>query len=175
VAVHFETFGFKVNAAKSFWTGKFRESCGTECYDGVDVKPVYLRRDIPQHRADVHGVVSSVAFANQLYEAGYWRTSRLVRNEIEKILGPLPSVTRDSQAIGWHSYSNAMSFNGWSSSLQRLNLRCFVATPIRVDDPLDGDPALLKCFGTIGLSDVHTEHLRTSVRYGNLALKRRWI
>jgi hypothetical protein len=30
-------FGFRVNEHKSFWTGKFRESCGKEYYDGHDV------------------------------------------------------------------------------------------------------------------------------------------
>jgi len=32
-----EAFGLKVNSNKSFWTGKFRESCGKEFYDGRDV------------------------------------------------------------------------------------------------------------------------------------------
>jgi hypothetical protein len=55
-----EAFGLKVNSAKSFWTGRFRESCGMDAYDGADVTPVYLRRALPGHRADIHGLVSSV-------------------------------------------------------------------------------------------------------------------
>jgi hypothetical protein len=31
--------GFKINTEKSFWTGKFRESCGGDYYDGCDVRP----------------------------------------------------------------------------------------------------------------------------------------
>lgn len=37
--------GFKVNKAKSFWQGGFRESCGTDWYFGQDVRPFYFKRD----------------------------------------------------------------------------------------------------------------------------------
>jgi hypothetical protein len=36
-------FGFTVNPEKSFWTGKFRESCGGHYYLGADVTPFYVR------------------------------------------------------------------------------------------------------------------------------------
>lgn len=35
--------GFHVNTDKSFNQGSFRESCGGYFYDGVDIKPLYLR------------------------------------------------------------------------------------------------------------------------------------
>lgn len=34
--------GYTVNKAKSFYDGPFRESCGSDWYDGQDVRPVYL-------------------------------------------------------------------------------------------------------------------------------------
>jgi len=42
-----ETFGFRVNFGKSYWTGKFRESCGGDYYDGHDVTIVRVRRIFP--------------------------------------------------------------------------------------------------------------------------------
>lgn len=36
--------GFRVNDSKSYWTGKFRESCGKHWHDGQDISPFYLRR-----------------------------------------------------------------------------------------------------------------------------------
>jgi hypothetical protein len=36
-------FGFSVNADKSYVSGPFRESCGTDWYEGYDVTPFYLR------------------------------------------------------------------------------------------------------------------------------------
>jgi len=38
--------GFVVNHDKSFYSGPFRESCGSHYYLGVDVKPVYLKQTL---------------------------------------------------------------------------------------------------------------------------------
>lgn len=35
--------GFRVNREKTFGKGRFHESCGTDWYDGVNVRPLYLR------------------------------------------------------------------------------------------------------------------------------------
>jgi len=40
-----EFLGFKVNLEKTFGTGRFRESCGTDWFDGVNVRPFFLRSD----------------------------------------------------------------------------------------------------------------------------------
>jgi len=47
VVTELEALGFKVNVNKSFWTGKFRESCGREFYDGHDVSVMKVRREFP--------------------------------------------------------------------------------------------------------------------------------
>lgn len=39
-------FGFTVNEKKSFHTGPFRESCGGHFYNGISVKPFYIRKPI---------------------------------------------------------------------------------------------------------------------------------
>jgi hypothetical protein len=38
--------GFSINMDKSFWTGCFRESCGADWYNGFDVRPWYLKKEI---------------------------------------------------------------------------------------------------------------------------------
>lgn len=38
-----EFLGFEVNTSKSFHTGYFRESCGSYFYNGLDVKPIFLK------------------------------------------------------------------------------------------------------------------------------------
>jgi len=38
--------GFKVNTEKSFLAGSFFESCGTDWFNGQNVRPFYLRRDL---------------------------------------------------------------------------------------------------------------------------------
>lgn len=38
-----EHFGFSVNTEKSFWSGPFRESCGSDFFEGCMVRPVYVK------------------------------------------------------------------------------------------------------------------------------------
>jgi len=44
-------FGFTINATKSFISGRFRESCGGDFFDGHNVRPFYLKESPsePQH------------------------------------------------------------------------------------------------------------------------------
>lgn len=35
--------GFRTNTDKTFVFGRFRECCGTDIYDGIDIRPVYIR------------------------------------------------------------------------------------------------------------------------------------
>lgn len=47
-----ESFGFKVNKSKSFIAGNFRESCGVDAYQGIDITPVKFKtRFIPVKQA----------------------------------------------------------------------------------------------------------------------------
>jgi len=177
-----ETFGFRVNRRKSFWTGKFRESCGADAYDGELVTPVYLRRDVPADRRDVNGLLSTIATANQLFQAGYWRCATALQNAVEHILGKLPRVDPDSPAIGWHHHSDVVPRRRWNRALQRLEHLCFVPETPREDDPLEGYPALAKCFRILRHRrdplvphELDEEHLETSPRPYSLALKRRWV
>jgi hypothetical protein len=38
--------GFTINAQKSFSSGRFRESCGKDYFDGIDVRPIFLKENI---------------------------------------------------------------------------------------------------------------------------------
>ncbi|DAD51483.1 TPA_asm: RNA-directed RNA polymerase [ssRNA phage Esthiorhiza.4_8] len=67
------SLALKVNSGKSFWTGKFRESCGTDWYDGVDVTPSYIRSDFdPAHPSSLSSVVEA---SNNFYKKGLWAVS----------------------------------------------------------------------------------------------------
>jgi hypothetical protein len=87
VATTLELLGYKVNANKSFWTGKFRESCGGDFYDGEWITPIRLRRMIPQQRQQTDEVVSFSSFRNQLYKAGYWKTVAWCDAILNDVLG----------------------------------------------------------------------------------------
>ena len=54
-----EFLGFKVNLKKSFSSGYFRESCGSHFWNGVDVKPIYLK-EMAQHPFGVYRLANSI-------------------------------------------------------------------------------------------------------------------
>lgn len=185
ICVDLEALGFKVNVHKSFWTGKFRESCGVDAYDGVPVTPVYLRSTCPTDVADASRILSWIATANQLSSLGYSATSASLRKEVEGLLGPLPWVTEDSPALGWTEHSRFVPPSRSNRALQRREYRCWITSAPKSPDPLDGDPALAKCFwlmatrpsfsGIDEIPEVSPDHLTHSVTPYGVALKRRWV
>jgi hypothetical protein len=54
IARLFNWFGFSVNKEKSFWKGRFRESCGGHYYRGKDVTPFYVKEPIATNERLVH-------------------------------------------------------------------------------------------------------------------------
>lgn len=52
-----ELFGFKMNSRKSFWQGDFRESCGTDWWRSIDVRPFYLRKNTNEIHSVAHYAV----------------------------------------------------------------------------------------------------------------------
>jgi hypothetical protein len=62
------SLGMKVNDSKSFSSGKFRESCGVDAYDGRVVTPAYARAYLPESRAKSNELVKASSLRNQLFE-----------------------------------------------------------------------------------------------------------
>jgi hypothetical protein len=152
VPVHFvrsvveelEAFGFRVNLGKSFWTGKFRESCGKEYYDGHDVSITRVRRVFPTQRRHVPELMSLVSLRNQLYMSGLWQTCRLLDGWIEGLI-PFPIVEPTSSVLGRHSVCFDYVGDTWSDDLQRPLVRgARVVAKIPISR-LDDYGALLKC------------------------------
>lgn len=168
-----ESFGFRVGLHKSFWTGKFRESCGREYYDGVDISVVRCRKPFPYRRTDVLELISSVSLRNQLYLAGYWRTVRYLDRLIGDII-PFPAVGPDSPALGKNS------FLGYEAQRTDVHLQLPMVRAVRVryslpKNSIDGYSALLKVFLKRGDKPLELEHLERSGRPFRATLKEGWI
>lgn len=144
VIANLEAFGLKVNTTKSFWTGKFRESCGKEYYNGFDVSIVKLRALFPTSRKHVSELVSLVSFRNQLYKAGLHDTTDWLDEYIGRLI-PFPIVFETSPVLGRHNFFGH-SPERMCNRLQRPLVRGYVVTEVIPNDPLEDDPALLKCF-----------------------------
>lgn len=101
-----ELFGFKVNAGKSFWNGKFRESCGKDYYDGTDVSLIRVRRELPASWADrsetCSRIISAVALRNQMYVAGYTKTAEHLDQVVAPFLkGHYPELEIDMTSVAF--------------------------------------------------------------------------
>ena len=86
VVHHLEAFGLKVNKSKSFWTGRFRESCGAEFFDGTDVSVVRLRADVPSSRYDAALIRRFTDFRNRCYRAGLWRLVKECDTMLDRLI-----------------------------------------------------------------------------------------
>lgn len=84
-----EFCGLEVNRAKSFVDGPFRESCGGDFFEGVDVRPFFLEEspNEPQHL---------VAFANGIarLNEGNARRAEVTRGAWFAVLDSIPSSVR---------------------------------------------------------------------------------
>ena len=141
-----EFFGFKVNSAKSFWTGGFRESCGKEYWRGQDVSIVKFRQVLPRSLRDVTEIMSTVDTRNQLFQAGHVGLVRMLDGVLEKVLkGFYPYVTETSPVLGRLSPSGHYEIQGIDENLHAPFVRGFVSSARSPLNELDGWQALLKC------------------------------
>lgn len=164
VASTLHLLGYKVNANKSFWTGKFRESCGGDYYDGQWITPIRVRRVLPQQRQQSDEVVSTVSLRNQLYKAGYWKTVRLLDNLLEEILGGVyPAVSETSNAVGKHTFL-PLEGERMCPSLHRPMVKAYVKKDKPRPDRLEGYGALMKFFLKSGDMPISEGHLITAGR-----------
>lgn len=161
--------GLKVNPAKTFSTGKFRESCGYDAYDGNNVTRISVM-EVPSV-SKPESILSSVDVHNNLFDKGYFRTAAFVRKTVEA-LGryQFPGVGLDSGAIGWHSFD--------APELGRLKTRFNSFTFVRQvrillpkgsggRTPVDSNASLLQYF-----TEVFGPPVQNIERIGRLPMRR---
>lgn len=184
-----ETFGLKVNYGKSFWTGKFRESCGGDYYAGEDVSIVRLRSLFPSSRQDVSELVSLVSLRNQCYFAGLWKTAGWLDGVIGKLI-PFPTTGPEAPGLTRHSYLPYQT-DRHCPQLHRPLVKAYVVEARLPVDKLDGVGALLKCLTMKQLKTPEREswdsrqvatlpgsnvnHLERSGRPLVVSIKPRWV
>ncbi len=167
-----ETYGLKVNDAKSFWTGKFRESCGADWYDGESVSPIRLRHPLPSKRSHVDGIESGIQFHNRLYEAGYWDTAAVVAKELRSLMF-IPAVPVGSNLLGLMTIDLETVEVRFSPTLHRSEIKALVARRQKPKDKLDGYGALSKFF--IPHAEREVDHLERDGRSHCVGLHMGWL
>jgi hypothetical protein len=139
-----EVLHFKVNERKSFWTGKFRESCGVDSYDGVDVTPVYWKTFFngrPESLASVVGTVNNL-YNRYLMSASLRLASTLPTARLAK-------VVTGSGVFGLESRSgtdNSHLQRRWNPHLHRFEVRALATISQQHRTATNDETAILQYF-----------------------------
>ncbi|DAD50329.1 RNA-directed RNA polymerase [ssRNA phage Zoerhiza.4_23] len=174
VIVQLEAYGFKVGLDKSFWNGRFRESCGGDYYAGEDVTAIRCRQPFPTSRGDVAEVLSLVSLRNQCYSHGLWRTTRWLDGVLRKILHFFPDIHPTSAVVGRHTFLPLLEEERVDRHLHHPLVKGYVQRSQPPVCEIDGVAALLKFFLKQGEKPYEEGHLRRSGRPDAVHLKLRW-
>nr|URG16513.1 MAG: RNA dependent RNA polymerase [Leviviridae sp.] len=171
VCVALEALGFRVNADKSFWIGKFRESCGVDAFNGVDVTPTYWKGPCTN---GPESIASTVEVSNNFYKKWMLHTARYVAEAIERV--EIPLITMDSGVCGFTSFVKpelGFTKNRYNEALQRWEAFVpMLLTSVR-RTPITDDSALLQYF-----TENPEPHIAWSsgvMQKPRLKLRPRWV
>lgn len=140
-----EHFGARVGLDKSFWTGRFRESCGREYFMGQDVSIVRVRQVLPDTIADATSVISTVKLRNLLYHAGFSSAVEWLDSQLGAMLKHYPEVGPDSPVLGRETCGSTYQVDRMHPTLHSPQVRGYVVHGKPPADKLEGPGALLKC------------------------------
>jgi hypothetical protein len=143
-----EYLGLKVNLSKTYGIGKFRESCGMDAYDGVDVTPAYVLE--PSDTSRPESIASVVECSNNFHRKGFWHAAAWLKSTVDKwVSNNLPIVTMDSGLPGWVSFVGKNSSHlktRWNESLHRYENLTFALRSTNDKGPQAGTASLLQFF-----------------------------
>lgn len=121
-----ESFGLLVNRTKSYWRGAFRESCGVDAFNGVDVTPV--RWKTTEDAEGMTGAQSLSDIALRLRIAGYEEAAAMAYSHLNRMswhhFGRRLPVTANEYHGGVAEYvqeeASAWADAYWHKSLQKF-------------------------------------------------------
>jgi hypothetical protein len=139
-----EHFGMRVNRHKSFTEGNFRESCGVDAFNGIDVTPLYLKYDPYDPNLEADFVGRTVEFSNHAWWDCYYSLAEAILEPVRRRIKHLPLKEDEDGFVGLTNRWNARTYTHWSKRYQRALTRAHVIGTRKHRDPIDGWPALLK-------------------------------
>lgn len=111
----------KVNPAKTFHIGKFRESCGIDAYDGVDVTPARIKQ---YSVSPSHAVLDSlISVSNNFWRKGMWHVAEWITNQLPRHMLPIVDSRDSDGLISFCGYSDSHLKKRWNPMLHRDEMR----------------------------------------------------
>lgn len=148
--------GFFVNYDKTYKNGKFRESCGCEGYDGVDVTPAYFVT--PFSESSPTSISSTVECSNNFYMKLMWHTAAWIESTLPFwVKNSLQIRVVDDGRFGLTSFCGSRR-NGrirYNENLQREEVLS-VSVTMRQNRVQPGGPGhLLQYYTEAPANDIH--------------------
>jgi len=137
VSDYLESYLLKVNRHKSFSGSLFRESCGGDYFKGETVKPVYAREFPPDNPKlwTANTLMSWCSTANQLYEAGMWRTCQMLRDMLQSTQkGVIPLAVKPDGGLCFKSFFQTTNCR-YDVHLQSFRQKRSSFVPVSQPDP----------------------------------------
>ena len=129
-----EAFGLKVNHDKSFQTGLFRESCGGDYYNGVDITPAYVRQwDDTGTLSKPSHLVAYAALSNTFYMKGLWHACQYLRDGLSRVRTQIPLARHPIGVIHFASFLYDSNVT-WDSKLHGYRVRGLKVRSRKEDD-----------------------------------------
>ena len=165
-----ECLGLKVNVAKTFGTGKFRESCGLDAWDGSDVTPPHIT--LSPKQSNPRSIASGVAVSNNFYMKGLISASQWLRESIG--IDEIPVLDYDSGMFGFRSRTGGIipAKVRWNDNYHRWEARCYGVFAKAKVLKQDTAAALLQYFTEVPSPQMDYES--GVVRAGKPVSQRRW-
>jgi hypothetical protein len=142
-----EFCGLIVNRSKSYYNGKFRESCGVDAYLSVDITPLRIKKLFPASLNDGESFVAWCSYANNFAARGYTKLAETIFGRLESTFGTIPYGTSTSpypcRIVTDPSDAeelNKASKIKWKvrSRYQRLEFKVYHLVPVDQPSTLDG-------------------------------------
>jgi len=140
--------GLKINANKTFEEGNFRESCGLDVFEGVDVTPTYIMTS--PLRSKPESVKSVVESHNNFLIRGWFSVADFLYKTVQSGLGnQVQVVAMDSESFGLKTVGypdNSGLKTRVNRNLQRLERRILDVSTSVTRRRDEGDAMLFQYF-----------------------------
>lgn len=122
--------GFSLNKSKSYWSGPFRESCGADFLNGLDIRPFYLKNQINEQTLYI--------MHNWFFRHGEFELANVVKTFVRPdILLIGPDGYGDGHLIGSYHLrsSRKLRHSGWCGGF----FDTYTLKPKRIKSSRHGD------------------------------------
>jgi hypothetical protein len=167
-----EVLHFKVNTQKSFWNGRFRESCGVDAFDGVDITPAYWRMF---NDGNPEALASTVACRNNFYKKFLLTAADRLASTIPRRFA-IPTVHMCSGVFGYISFlgPDTTGFRTrWNPDLQRDEVLVHCSINSQQKLPIEDNSALFQYFTEN--PDPYTKWTSGIPQRPRLLMRPRWV